>query len=159
VAGVSVATAQGIGSITNDDLFADIAVTASDGVSAVITSLSTTYLVVVSNTSSVIDASAVNIAQTASAGLTNISWTCSGSGTATCPATGTGVIVQTLAIARNSALNFAVTATVGGTPPAVVDTTVSAILQAPQSDPNAANNSATDSNSVLAIGVFADGFE
>lgn len=159
VVGVTIATAQGIGSIINDDLFADIAVTASDGVSGVTTGLTTTYLVAVTNTSSVIDATTVNITQTASAGLTNISWTCTGSGTATCPASGTGVISQALAIPRSSAVSFAVNATVGGTPPAVVGTTVSAAIQAPQSDPNTANNSATDSNSVLAIGVFADGFE
>ncbi|MEO6064980.1 MAG: hypothetical protein ABIP49_04270 [Lysobacterales bacterium] len=43
--------------------------------------------------------------------------------------------------------------------PSPVSTTVSAIVQPPQSDPNTTNNSATDSNAVLPDPIFADGFE
>ena len=153
--GVSVSQAQGTGLIVNDDLFADITVGNSDAVSWVAPGDTSTYTVVVSNTSAIIDVAAVNIVQTLPGILINVSWTCSGTGGAACPATGSGAINQTLAMPKSSSLTFQVTATVnsvGGTPPPSVDTSVT-------SDPDTTNNTAADSNRLITDIIFRDGFE
>ena len=160
--GVSVSQAQGTGLIVNDDLFADITVGNSDAVSWVAPGDTSTYTVVVSNTSAIIDVAAVNIVQTLPGILINVSWTCSGTGGAACPATGSGAINQTLAMPKSSSLTFQVTATVnsvGGTPPPSVDTSVTATVQAPASDPDTTNNTAADSNRLITDIIFRDGFE
>jgi hypothetical protein len=159
VASVTVGNAQGTGTITNDDLFADIAVSVSNGLGSVVEGAPTSYVVTIGNTSTLIDVAAVQIAQTASAGLSGIAWTCSGSGGATCPVSGNGVIAQTLAMPRSSTLTFVAGATVAFGAASPVSTTVVAAAQAPASDPNAANNSATDSDPVTPDGILADGFE
>ena len=161
-AGVSVSQAQGTGLITNDDLFADITVSNNDGFNWVAPGDTTTYAVVVTNTSAIIDVAAVNIVQTLPALLINVSWTCSGTGGATCPASGTGAVNQTLALPRGSSLSFQVTATVNnvaGTPPPSVETSVTATVQAPASDPNTGNNTVGDSNVLITDIIFRDGFE
>ncbi len=161
-AGVSVSQAQGTGLISNDDFFADITISNSDSVSWVAPGDTTTYAIVVNNTSSIIDVAAVNIAQTLPGLLINVSWTCSGTGGATCPASGIGAVNQTLAMPKGSSLTFLVTATVnsvGGTPPTSVDTSVTATVQSPASDPNTANNTSADSNVLITDIIFRDGFQ
>ncbi len=161
-AGVSVSRSQGTGLITNDDLFADITVSNNDGFNWVAPGDTTTYAVVVTNTSAIIDVAAVNIVQSLPGLLINVSWTCSGTGGATCPASGTGAVNQSLAMPRGSSLTFQVTATVnspGGTPPPTIDTSVTATVQAPASDPNTGNNTAGDSNVLITDIIFRDGFQ
>ena len=161
VAGVSNSDGSGAGSILNDDLFADIAVTIDDGRTQLPPLLPTVYTVTVSNTSALIDVAGVTIAQTVPPELTDLSWTCSGSGGATCPASGSGAISQTLALPRGSSLTFLVNATIISTAAtgSTVATSVSATVLAPHSDPSTANNNATDSNTVLAQALFSNGFE
>jgi hypothetical protein len=161
-AGVSVSQAQGTGLIVNDDLFADISVSNSDGVSWVAPGDVTTYTVLVTNSSAIIDVAAVNIVQTLPSILINIDWTCTGTGGATCPANGMGPLNETLAMPSGSSVTYLVTATVnnvGGTPPPSVETSVTATVQAPGSDPNSANNTAADSNVLINDIIFRDGFQ
>ena len=161
-AGVTVSQGQGTGLILNDDLFADITASNSDGVSWVAPGDTITYAVVVSNSSALIDVAAVSIVQTVPGILINVGWTCTGSGGATCPATGSGAINQTVALPSGGSVSFQVSATVnnvGGTPPPSVDTSVTATVQAPNSDPNTANNTAADSNVLITDIIFRDGFQ
>ena len=161
-AGVSVSQAQGTGLITNDDLFADVSVSNSDGVNWVAPLDTTTYSVVVTNTSTVIDVAGVSIVQTLPGLLIDVSWTCAGAGGATCAANGNGAINQTLAMPKNSSLTFLVTATVNGvagTPPPSVNASVTATVLAPASDPNAVNNTADDNNILITDIIFRDGFQ
>ncbi len=157
--GVIISSAQGTGLITNDDLFADVVVSMIDGVSNVVTGTNTVYTVTISNTSSLIDIATLNIAQTISAGLINLSWTCSASGGATCAPSGSGLISQSLALPKNSTVIFLITATASASPPAVVNNEVVATVTAPQTDPNTVNNIASDNNNVVADAIFSNGYE
>jgi hypothetical protein len=159
VAGVTITTGTATGTIVNDDLFADVGVGVSNGSTVVVEGGSTVYTATITNTSSVIDASGVAISHTASAGLTNLSWTCVGSGGATCPASGTGLINLTRPMPRGSALTFQISANIATGAASPVQTTVSAVVQAPESDPVSANNSATDTDVVAPDALFSDGYE
>ncbi|MGE4073841.1 MAG: Calx-beta domain-containing protein, partial [Lysobacterales bacterium] len=158
VAGVTSAPARGTGTIVNDDLTADVSVSNSNGVSALTPGDSTVYAVVVSNTSSVVDLPAVAIVQTLSPALINVTWTCAGTGGATCPASGSGPVSTTVAMPKGSSLSYQVSATVADTLLDTVDATVTATVQSPYSDSNPANNSVTDSDPRI-WDSFADGFE
>ncbi len=159
VAGVSVVPTRGTGTIVNDDLAADVSVSNSNGLTMLIPGQTTTYQVVIGNTSSVVDLPAVAVLHTLSPALINVSWTCSSSGSASCPATsGSGPISATLAMPKASSFSYTVTATVAPTSLSSIDATVSATVQPPYSDPNLANNSVTDSDSRV-WDSFSDGFE
>lgn len=146
--------------IDDDDNAADIAVSVDDGRGTIPAGQSTVYVVEVSNTSTTTDVAAIDIAQTVPAQLESVGWTCVGSGGATCPANGNGGLALTVAIPANGSVTFQVSATVSaGTPPSTVATTVTATVQPPQTDPNGANNSATDSNQVVGDPLLTDGFE
>jgi hypothetical protein len=158
-AGVSVSPSRGTATVINDDLYADIAVSNSNGVSTLAPGDSTTYTVVVSNTSTLVDVPAVDIVQTLSVALTGVSWTCAGSGGATCPAAnGTGAITTTLALAKGASVTYLVSATVAPNELDTIDATVTATAQSPYGDQNPANNSVTDSDPRV-WDSFANGFE
>ena len=145
--------------IDDDDNQADVSITIDDGRSTIPVGQSTIYEVQLGNASATVDVAAVDIVQTVPATLENLSWTCTGSG-ATCPASGSGALGLTVALPASGSMTFLVTATVvSSTPPSTLETSVSATVQAPQSDPNTANNSAADSNQVLGDPLLADGFE
>jgi hypothetical protein len=163
LAGVTAMPAGGTGVIINDDFSADVVVTIDNGQSVVFAGQTTTYTLVVSNSSAVIDVPEVRIQTTLppDSVLQGLEWSCSGSGGASCPASGTGLIDQLLAMPRGSSLAYTISASVAlGVPlPAIASLTATATLQPPYSDPVPANNSATDSDPVVGDGVFANGFE
>ncbi|MCB1637021.1 MAG: hypothetical protein KDI51_20700, partial [Xanthomonadales bacterium] len=157
---VSVSDGTGQGTIENDDDALDIAVTIDDGRSSIPVGQSTVYAVIVSNSSTLTDATAVAISQTAPPALENLSWTCTGSGGASCPASGSGALALTVGLPAGSSVTFQVTASVAlAASPGPLETSVSATLQPPQVDPNLANNSAADTNQVLGDPLLADSFE
>jgi hypothetical protein len=159
-AGVTANPARGTGTIVNDDLFADISVSNSNGVNTLLPGQVTTYTVVVTNTSAVVDVPAVQISQTLPVALLNISWTCTGAGGATCPASGSGAVATTIALPRGGSVTYLVRATVDAASvvPSIA-ATVSASVVAPYADLNLANNSATDIDALLENLMFANGFE
>ncbi|MCB1613272.1 MAG: hypothetical protein KDI60_16190 [Xanthomonadales bacterium] len=158
VVGITAAPSRGTGTIVNDDLLADVSVSNSNGVSALTPGDSTIYSVVVSNTSSVVDLPAVAIVQSLSPALINVTWTCAGTGGATCPASGSGAVSTTIPMPKGSSLSYQVSATVADTLLDAIDATVTATVQSPYGDPNLANNSVTDSDPRV-WDSFADGFE
>ena len=158
-AGVAVTDAQGLGTILNDELDVDVSVSVGNGADTVVDGTSTSYTAIVTNPSAVVDV-VVAIGQGMSAGLGNVTWTCTGSGDATCPANGTGMLAQTRALPRATSLTYVITADIETNSPSPVQTTVTADVQAPNSDPNPGNSSATDSDVVvLPDVVHEDGFE
>jgi uncharacterized repeat protein (TIGR01451 family) len=158
--GVIANPARGTATIVNDDLFADISVTNNNGVSALAPGQTTTYTVIVTNTSLVVDVPAVQISQSIPATLTSISWTCTSAGGATCPANGSGGLSTTLALPKGGTVTFLVTATVDPLSAGQsITATIIANVQAPYSDLNLTNNSAIDTDTVLGNVVFTNGFE
>jgi uncharacterized repeat protein (TIGR01451 family) len=104
---------QGLSVSTPDDL----AVTMT-GPAQIAPGNTITYTVVVTNDGAyAIDAAdAPTVTDTLPASLTGVSWTCSGSGGATCAASGSGNInTSTLTLPINGAATYAVTGTVPGT--------------------------------------------
>ena len=84
---------------TDDDVTSDLAVTKTNGVSAVTAGGATTYTIVVSNAGpgGVVGAT---VTDTAPANVTFGTWTCVASAGSTCPASGTGNIAATVDLAR-----------------------------------------------------------
>ena len=163
VTAVTASQAQGTATITNDDLFADISASISDNVTSIVPGDSTVYTLTVTNTSTIIDVAAVSIVQTVPATLTNITWTCSATGGATCAsANGSGAISQTRAMPLGSTITYLVSARVdpaATAPPAAVTTSVAATVLAPHSDPTTADNTSSDSNTLILDVIFRNGFD
>ncbi len=163
VTAVTASQAQGTATILNDDLFADISASISDSVTSIVPGDSTVYTLTVTNTSTIIDVAAVSIVQTVPATLTNITWTCSATGGATCAsANGNGAISQTRAMPKGSTITYLVSARVdpaATAPPSAVTTSVDSSVLAPYSDPTTANNTASDSNTLILDVIFRNGFD
>ena len=92
--------------------------------------------------------------------LTNAAWTCSSSPPALCPsASGGPDIDQTTGTLPSGALlQYTLIATPAGAPPAFITNTAT-VTNNDGSDPNAGNDSASDTDPVVPEGILADGFE
>jgi uncharacterized repeat protein (TIGR01451 family) len=135
---------------------ANLAITKTDNATQVATGTTTTYTVVVSNAgpNNVIGAT---VTDTPPAGMTFTGWTCTASSGASCgAASGTGAISDTININTGSTVTYTVTAQVAPnfagtsitnaatvTPPGIV------------ADPNQANNTASDIDTVVPGVVLA----
>lgn len=89
------------------------------------------------------------------------SWTCSASGGASCSASGSGAIDQTLSLAAGQSVRFLLTATIDPSLDQGVEQVVTfsaTATVAPGADINLDNNSDSDTGSVM-WGIFRDGFE
>ena len=140
---------------------ADLQVTLSNNETQLIPGQSTTYEVVVANAGPE-NVPEATLSYAVPAVLINVQWTCSTvAGAAICPhAQGSGNdIAESLQLPVNSALRYRVTATVNADPGAFIGNTATVTAAAPVVDGDQGNNSATDQDPVLSIGLFADGFE
>lgn len=118
------------------------------------------YDVLVRNAGSQIVAN-FNFKLTLPSQLLGTAWTCMGTGSATCAASGSGSVDTTLSLASGESVRYAVTGTVDATLdraiPIFVDVSAVATV-APGQDINPANNSALD-HALIQWGIFRDGFE
>jgi uncharacterized repeat protein (TIGR01451 family) len=131
----------------------DLAITKNDGVSSLSPGSTTTYTIVVSNNGP----TAVTGATVTDApdSLTLGPWTCSGSGGAVCPASGSGNLSVVVTLPVGGSITFQIAATVKSEATGSMTNTATVTLPAGTSDSNPANNVATDTNSILTqrIGV------
>jgi len=105
-----------------------------------------------------ITATNVPIIDTMPSQLTNVSWTCTASGGATCgAASGTGNINTTATLPFNGAATYTVTSTVTSTTPVGTLITNSASLTAPSNDYDSNDNSASVTTSVVGPNVTISG--
>lgn len=88
--------------------------------------------------------------------LTAASWTCTASGAASCPASGTGNIDALVDLPVNSSVTFVLTATAQSNPEAQVTNTATVATPNGVADPIPSNNSSSDTDPV---GLFGDGLE
>ncbi len=135
---------------------ADLAITKTDGVTAVATGTSTTYTMVVSNAgpNNVIGAQLLDMSPS---GMTITGWTCAATSGASCgAASGSGAINDTININKNSTVTYTVTAQVapGYSSPSITNT---ATVTPPGivTDPTPGNNSASDTDTVVPGVVLA----
>jgi len=125
----------------------DLSITNTNNVTALLAGETTTYAIIVSNLGPS-DGSSATVSSVPPAVLTGVSWTCTASGGAACPAaSGSGPISGTVpSFPSGGILTYSMTATVvaGATGTVVLPASVSAPVGA--TDPTPANNSATDSD-------------
>lgn len=130
---------------------ADLSITKSSAASSVVPGTTATYTIVATNSgpSVVTDA---NVTDTFPADLQNCSWTSTPSGGATGNTSASGNLSDTLSMPVGSSVTYDVTCDVDAAATGSLDNTAS-IASATASDPNAGNDSATESD---ALGAEAD---
>lgn len=134
---------------------ADVAVTIDNGTTTVTAGGVTTYTITVTNAgpSAVSGATMTSVAP---AGLTFGSWSCVAAGGASCPLSGTGNLAALVNLPVGASVTFAVSAAVAPAAAGTIATSAAVVLPAGLNDPNAANNTAIDTDSVTAAVVQAD---
>ena len=125
---------------------ADLSVTNSDGQTTQIAGLSTTYNIQVQNPGPS-DAPNSHVTDAFPSTLT-CNWTCSVTGGASCPASGSGNINTGVNLPKGGRTTFLATCSLASSASGTVTNTASAAPPAGVSDTNNTNNSATDSDSV-----------
>lgn len=128
-------------------LQADVSITKTDGQASSIPGNPITYTIVASNAGPAA-ATGVTVADSFPATVTGVSWTCVGAAGGTCTASGSGNINQTVNLPAGGSVTFTASGTIASTATGTLSNTATATVAAPVIDPNPANNSATDSNTL-----------
>ena len=128
---------------------ADLAITKTNGVTAVTAGSAVTYTIVASNLgpSAVVGAT---VADTLPASLAGATWTCSASAGSSCPASGAGSINALVNLLSSGTATFVVSSTLSASATGTLTNTATIAAPAGTIDPNPANNSATDSDPISA---------
>ncbi len=136
-------------SVTSSVQYADLGVTIGDGVPALAWGQPTTYTIVVTNHGPVA-AGSVTVSAPLPAQLTAATWTCTGSGGATCPASGAGGIASSgVSIPVGASITYVQQATaIAGSGSGQVINTVTVSVGGGVSDPDTNNNTALDTNAL-----------
>jgi uncharacterized repeat protein (TIGR01451 family) len=126
-------------------LSADLIVTKTDGVLTYTPGGQVTYTIVVTNNGPS-DVTGATVTDAFPAAITSANWTCTPTGAATCTASGSGDISDTVDIPAGESLTYSVTADID--PSATGDLVNTSTVAAPAgtTDPNDANNSASDTD-------------
>ncbi|WP_426426006.1 Ig-like domain repeat protein [Bradyrhizobium genosp. A] len=123
---------------------ADLAITKTDGVTTVTAGGSTTYTITASNAGP--NPATAVVSDTFPAVLTG-TWTCVGAGGGTCTASGSGNINDTVNLSAGSSVTYTVTASISASASGTLSNT--ATVSSGVFDPNPANNSATDTDTIV----------
>lgn len=126
---------------------ADFAITKTDGVTSVTAGGSTTYTITSSNAGPS-DAIGITVTDTFATSLT-CSWTCSGAGGGICMTNGFGNITDSVSLPAGGSVTHSATCAVSGAASGSLSNTAMIATPAGVSDPTPANNSATDTDTIL----------
>jgi uncharacterized repeat protein (TIGR01451 family) len=140
---------------TLDGPVADLAVTKTNDRDASVAGALTTYTITVSN-GGPDAATGATVTDTPPAALTNVSWTCAAGAGAACGASGTGTINDTVDVPAGSSVVYTLTATVDAGATGTVANTASVAAPLGTGDPDTANNSATDTDTVVGRAATSD---
>lgn len=143
---------QGLGTITNDDRVADLAITKTDGVATAAPGGTVTYTITASNAGPS-SATGATVVDTFPASLT-ATWTCVGAGGGACAASGSGNISDTVNLPAGGTVTYTVNATISAAAMGTLANTATVAAPAGVTDPNPGNNSATDTDT-LALVTFS----
>jgi uncharacterized repeat protein (TIGR01451 family) len=126
---------------------ADLSVTKTDGASTAVPGQALTYTIVAGNAgpSPVTNAT---VADTPPAALTGVTWTCAASAGSSCPASGTATIDASVSLLVGGTATFTLTGTIVPTATGTLANTAAITAPAGVTDPNAANDSATDTDTL-----------
>jgi uncharacterized repeat protein (TIGR01451 family) len=126
---------------------ANLSITKTDGVTSVLAGGSLTYSIVASNPGPS-NAPGNTVTDTFPAGLT-CTWTCAGAGGGTCTASGSGNINDSVNLPSGASVTYTATCAVSGSAVGVLSNTATVATGAGTGDPDPANNSATDTTTVV----------
>jgi uncharacterized repeat protein (TIGR01451 family) len=126
---------------------ADLSMTKTDGQTTAAPGQMRTYTITAANAGPVV-ANGATVTDTVPAALTGAMWTCSGSGGGTCSPSGGPNITDTVNLPVGASVTYTLTGTVGANPSNLRNTATVAVPSG-MGDPNAANNSATDEDTLL----------
>jgi uncharacterized repeat protein (TIGR01451 family) len=134
---------------------ADLSITKTDGLTVANPGQATTYTITVSSAG---PSTAVNatVADTFSADLTGVTWTCAAVGGATCTAAGAGDINDSVTLPSGSSLTYIVNATIDAGATGTLVNTATITAPGGVTDPVPGNNSATDNTSLDAPPVITN---
>ncbi len=121
----------------------DVSITKTDGVTTAVPGGSVTYTITASNPS-LLAANPVTVADTFPASLT-CTWTCVGAGGGTCTASGSGNINDTVNLPASASVTYTATCAISAAATGSLSNTATVTFA---SDPNTANNSATDTDTL-----------
>jgi LPXTG-site transpeptidase (sortase) family protein len=131
---------------------ADLQITKTDGVAAVNRNEALTYTVVVTNAGPS-DVSGASVVDNIPSNLTGATWTCVGAGGATCTASGSGNIADTIDLPINGTSTYTITAAISSS--AVSSVANIAVVTPPSdvSDSNPLNNIASDVDAYNSLSI------
>ncbi len=138
------------------DIF-DLAISTSNCVNVLSENQEINYTIQVSNLGN----TNINQAQVNSPipqGLANVSWVCQAQGNASCTATGTGAITDTVDLGKGSSIAYTLDATVSAQLLEIITSNASITLPNGITDDFPNNNTAQDSDMVLDL-LFSNGFD
>ncbi|MFN8445322.1 MAG: choice-of-anchor Q domain-containing protein [Caldilineaceae bacterium] len=131
----------------NSVIDADLALTLTDGVSTKVPGTSNSYTLVVSNNGPEAVTGAT-VSDTFPVNFTGVTWTGIGSGGATGPASGSGNINTSINLSSGSSFTFTINGTVSPAARGTLTNSATIVVPGGAIDPNTANNSATDSDTL-----------
>ena len=128
-------------------MLADLKITCTDGKTSVANGSSDTYTITVTNTG-LEDLNGAVVTDTFPAQVQSVTYTATGKGGATGFSTGFGNINQSLNLPPNSSVTYKATGFINGNSGTVISNTANVSVPAGVSDPNTANNQATDKDTI-----------
>ena len=132
---------------------ADLSITKTDGRATAIPGTAITYTIVASNAGPSV-ASGATVTDTVPAEITGVTWTCVAGGGASCTASGSGSINETVDLPAGGSVTYTLTGTVSAAARGSLGNTATVAAPAGVTDPDRADNSATDTDTLLGLGLF-----
>ncbi|MBO9664651.1 CARDB domain-containing protein [Dokdonella sp.] len=140
---------------TNTGLSADLAISKTDGSATYVAGSPITYTIVASNAGPA-DAIGASVVDTIPASIVNPTWTCTGAGGASCPASGAGSIGASVNIPVGGTATFVVTGTISASASGDLVNTATIAVPGGMTDPAPGNNSATDTDTAAGSPFVCD---
>ncbi len=143
-------------SATDADAVADVAdlsIAKTDGQATAVPGSAVTYTIVASNAGPSV-ASGATVTDAVPAEITGVTWTCVGAGGGSCTASGSGSLDETVDLPAGGTVTYTLTGTVSAAARGTLDNTATIAPPAGVTDPDPADNSATDTDTLLGLGLF-----
>ncbi|WP_395682014.1 hypothetical protein, partial [Dokdonella sp.] len=126
---------------------ADLSITKTDGSATATPGAPITYTITASNAGPS-NAIGATVADTLPVTISGATWTCTGTGGGTCPASGNGNINATVNLPSGGSVTFVVTGTISAGATGTLSNTATIAAPAGVTDPVPGNNSATDTDTL-----------
>jgi uncharacterized repeat protein (TIGR01451 family) len=133
--------------IFRSDVLADLGVTKSDGQTTAVPGAPLTYTIVAGNTGPAV-APGATVTDVFPAAFLGVTWTCAAGGGATCAPSGSGDINDTVNLPVGSTATYTATGTVSPAATGSLSNTATVAVPGGGIDPNPANNSDTDTDTL-----------